>query len=110
MVLVGVNPSSLGGVHMDLPPQGPKSSAQEGVENLSYYPVGRAFMRKTFCKHCGVHIMNEQVPVPDAQIAGLPVEVLQWRAKVADLDIDFGAVETQEGDGYATIKPGYANP
>lgn len=91
----------------------------EGEENLDHLSFNTNITRKTFCRHCGVHICNTRTPLSDAEEEALDDNVKVWWERTKDLrpitlrvldDFDFKTVETRKLDGWNFIKPLYVNP
>ncbi len=90
-----------------------------GTENLAYYVMSSGFLRKAFCKTCGVHIMNQLNDLTEEQVAALPEQAQVWRPRMMGCqpinlrtldDFDFKTLKTLKLDGYNLAKPPYVNP
>ncbi|KAI1342323.1 glutathione-dependent formaldehyde-activating enzyme [Xylariaceae sp. FL0016] len=94
--------------------------AVQGRENLaSYQGVGRGFWSKSFCRTCGVHVLNELMPLTEEQLAGLSPETRAWtwggkaffpiNLRVMN-GVDVRELKTIKADGYGKIRPKYEEP
>lgn len=92
--------------------------AIQGRENLSHYAFGDRVWRKQFCKTCGVQVAADLNPLTDDEIAALPLEVRDQRAREASYrplnlrvfdGVDLKRVKPARVDGWARGKP-YVNP
>jgi len=88
-------------------------SSIEGAENLT------GVWGKAFCKTCGVHFMNERMPLTDAEFAALPEKTRVWIERVKDVrpltlrmldDFDLASVKATQADGWNDVGPKYVNP
>lgn len=91
----------------------------QGQENLSHYVFASGNWRKSFCKTCGVHIMNDLNPLTDDEVAALAEADQQVRARLKDFrpvtlrmfnNFDLNSVKAVRGEGGKNVKPLYVNP
>ncbi|KAI0478891.1 glutathione-dependent formaldehyde-activating enzyme [Xylariaceae sp. FL0804] len=101
-----------------------------GREHLAAWHFGDGRLGKHFCRTCGVHVLVEQVPLSDADIAALPERRRWWAAFSRDtspvnlrlvhrsggggqggLGLDVARdLDVDHLDGYGLIKPSYDEP
>lgn len=91
--------------------------AIQGAENLGGYRFGNRFLRKTFCKICGVVFINERADLTEEEIAAMSEPQRNWTARACGFNVrvlnDFdikGLKEPYRNEFPATLDPQYVKP